>query len=77
MTAYGPSRHFAAAQQLGRFWREADINRQAEPTGLVANDPEPNNVIAAYVSAPAGERPDLLTAASTSCDATLGTNHQR
>jgi hypothetical protein len=29
-----------AAQQLGRFWREADINRQAEPAGLVANDPE-------------------------------------
>jgi len=21
----GPSRHFAAAQQLGGFWREADI----------------------------------------------------
>jgi hypothetical protein len=34
-----PQRHFAAAQQLGRFWREADINRQAEPAGLVANDP--------------------------------------
>ena len=33
----GPSRRFAAAQQLGRFWREADINRQAEPSGLVAN----------------------------------------
>jgi len=39
MTAFGPSRHFAGAQQLGRFWREADINRQAEPAGLVANDP--------------------------------------
>jgi hypothetical protein len=38
MTANGPSRRFAAAQQLGRFWREADINRQAEPAGLVAND---------------------------------------
>ena len=35
----GPSRHFAWAQQSGRFWREADINRQAEPAGLVANDP--------------------------------------
>jgi hypothetical protein len=23
----GPSRHFACAQQSGRFWREADINR--------------------------------------------------
>jgi hypothetical protein len=34
-----PSRHFAWAQQSGRFWREADINRQAEPAGLVANDP--------------------------------------
>jgi hypothetical protein len=28
MSAFGPSRHFAAAQQLGRFWREADINWQ-------------------------------------------------
>ena len=26
-------------QQLGRFWREADIKRQAGPAGLVANDP--------------------------------------
>jgi len=40
MTAYGPSRHFACAKQSGRFWREADINWQAEPTRLVANDPE-------------------------------------
>jgi hypothetical protein len=40
MPGSGPSRHFAAAQQLGRFWREADINRQAEPAGLVANDPK-------------------------------------
>ena len=36
---HGPSRRFAAAQQLGRFWREADISWQAEPAGLVANDP--------------------------------------
>jgi hypothetical protein len=27
----GPSRHFAAKQHFGRFWREADINRQARP----------------------------------------------
>jgi hypothetical protein len=40
MSLNGPSRHFAAAQQLGRFWREADINRQAEPSGSVANDPK-------------------------------------
>jgi hypothetical protein len=26
MSAFGPSRHFAAAQQLGRFWSEADFN---------------------------------------------------
>jgi hypothetical protein len=36
---YGPSRHFAAAQQLGRFWRKADINWKARSTGSVANDP--------------------------------------
>jgi len=30
----GPSRHFAAAQQLGRFRREADINWQARSAGL-------------------------------------------
>jgi hypothetical protein len=26
MSAFGTSRHFAAAQQLGRFWSEADFN---------------------------------------------------
>jgi hypothetical protein len=25
-STHGPSRHFAAAQQLGRFWSEADFN---------------------------------------------------
>src|SRR6476620_7064574 len=35
----GPSRHFAAARQLGRFWRKADINWRAGPAGSVANDP--------------------------------------
>jgi len=35
----GPSRHFACAQQSGRFWREADISWQAKPADLVANDP--------------------------------------
>jgi hypothetical protein len=25
----GPSRHFAAAQQFGRIWSEADINHRA------------------------------------------------
>ena len=39
ISPFGPSRHFAWAQQSGRFWREADINRQAEPAGLVASDP--------------------------------------
>jgi hypothetical protein len=38
-SGFGPSRHFAAAQQSGCFWREVDINRQAEPAGLVASDP--------------------------------------
>jgi hypothetical protein len=32
------SRHFAAAQQLGRFLSEADIIRQAKPAELVEND---------------------------------------
>jgi hypothetical protein len=40
MTTVGPSRHFAAAQQLGRFWREADISWQARSVGSVANDPK-------------------------------------
>jgi hypothetical protein len=39
-SAYGQSRHFAWAKQSGRFWREADINRQAKPAGLDANDPK-------------------------------------
>jgi hypothetical protein len=34
----GPSRHFAVAQQLCRFRREADINWLAKPAGPVAND---------------------------------------
>jgi hypothetical protein len=28
-TAYGRSRHFAAAQQFGRIWSEADIKSQS------------------------------------------------
>jgi hypothetical protein len=40
MSHLGPSRHFAAKQRFGRFWKEADINRQAEASGLVANDPK-------------------------------------
>jgi putative tryptophan/tyrosine transport system substrate-binding protein len=39
MTAFGPSRHLAAAQQLGRFWREADIKWQARSAGSIANGP--------------------------------------
>jgi hypothetical protein len=40
MSPFGPSRHFAAAQQLGRFWREADIKWQARSVGSIANDPQ-------------------------------------
>jgi len=40
MSLIGPSRHFAAAQQLGRFWREADIKWQVEPARCVENDPD-------------------------------------
>jgi hypothetical protein len=39
MSPIGPSRHFATAQQSRRFGSEADINWQAEPVGLVENDP--------------------------------------
>jgi hypothetical protein len=39
MTASGPSRHFAAAQQFGRFLSEADIRWHAGLAGSVANDP--------------------------------------
>src|ERR1700747_1865500 len=38
-STHGPSRHFAASQQLGRFWREADIKYLARPAGSVPNDP--------------------------------------
>jgi hypothetical protein len=35
----GPSRHFAAARQLGRFRSEAEIKGQVGSASLVANDP--------------------------------------
>jgi len=35
----GPSRHFVAAQQLGRFQVKADVSWQAGPAVLVENDP--------------------------------------
>ena len=34
--AFGPSRHFAASQQFGRFLSEADINRGDHTTGFVS-----------------------------------------
>jgi len=37
MSPLGPSRHFARAKQSGRLWKEADINRQAEPAGRRRN----------------------------------------
>jgi hypothetical protein len=45
MSAFGPSRRFAATQHFGRFWGEADINRQTKPAGSVANDPEPTSAL--------------------------------
>jgi hypothetical protein len=39
MSRTGPSRHFAAAKQLGRFRGEADMEGCAARTGLVAFDP--------------------------------------
>ena len=42
----GPSRHFACAQQSGRFWREADIDWQAKPAGT------PSSSMAALAAPP-------------------------
>jgi hypothetical protein len=36
----GPSRHFAAARQLGRFRSEAEIKGQGGSASFVANDPK-------------------------------------
>ena len=40
MSAGGPSRHLAAAPQVGRFRGKAEIERQAKPAELVENDPK-------------------------------------
>src|SRR6187431_3188239 len=39
-STHGPSRHFAATQQFGRFRIEADIERFSVCTDSVANDPK-------------------------------------
>jgi hypothetical protein len=39
ISPFGPSRHFAWAQQSGRFWREADINGWARLGESVVIDP--------------------------------------
>jgi hypothetical protein len=44
-SAHGPSRHFAAAQQISRFRKEADIKWRAGLAGSVANDPERTAVL--------------------------------
>jgi hypothetical protein len=31
---------FRGTQHFGRFWGEADINRQTKPAGSVENDPK-------------------------------------
>jgi hypothetical protein len=36
--AIGPSRHFVATPDEGRFRTEADMNRQSRPAASVAND---------------------------------------
>ena len=41
ITAYGPSLHFAATQQFGRFRSEADIERFSVCTEPVTYDPKP------------------------------------
>jgi hypothetical protein len=40
MSPLGPSRHFDAAQESGRFQVKADNKWQAGPAGSVENDPE-------------------------------------
>jgi ABC transporter substrate binding protein len=40
MSPIGTERHFAVAQQNGRFRAKADIDWQAKPTGSVENDPK-------------------------------------
>ena len=40
MSLIGPSRHFVATPNLGRFRTEADMNRQARPAAPVANGPK-------------------------------------
>ena len=55
MSAFGPSRHFAAAQQLGRFGREADIKWQARSVGSIANDPQ--RTCAGPIHATSGDQP--------------------
>jgi hypothetical protein len=39
-STHGPSRDFAAAQQLGRFWKKADVKWQAGSARLVESDPK-------------------------------------
>ena len=41
--AHSPSRHFAATQQLGRIWSEADIERFSVCAEPVAFDPKPTS----------------------------------
>jgi hypothetical protein len=48
MSPPGPSRHFAATPDVGRFQTEADMNRQARPAASVANDPKGNIVFRRY-----------------------------
>jgi hypothetical protein len=75
MSAVGPSRHFAWAQQSGRFWREADINWKARPACSVANNPKQSCAMlricdAAFAPAVSGHSRDVLAciSSSSSCD---------
>jgi hypothetical protein len=45
-TGSGPSRHFAAILQLGRFPNEADMNRDVKPAESVEIDPKPTSLSA-------------------------------
>jgi len=45
MSPSGPSRHFAAVRQVGRFEREADINWLTGSAGLVENDPTATSAV--------------------------------
>jgi len=50
-STHGTSRHFAAAQQFGRIWSEADINHRA---GFMSTRPSTTLADSVYAAIPRG-----------------------